>query len=134
MTEILARLSLWGEHFSPRRAEEKSGIALSSKHEAGDIGIRGKYRGKPSPSGSAFLEPPEGIDPNTRIAWIIDVASNHLSAFQEARATICKFQLEVRYWDQCNLYFTTEELVRIAALGIGLAISCYDYTGREEAT
>lgn len=134
MVEPLPTLSLWGEQFSPRRAEELTGLALSGRVEPGELAHWGRYKGQPSPYGAASLEVPPDIEQGGRLAWMVDAVGTHLTVFQQLGATVCKLHLDIRYWDQCNLEFSSGELARIAALGVPFTISCWDYSGQNEPT
>lgn len=124
MVELFPMLTLWGETFSPRRAEEETGLPLARKTEPGEIGVRGKFRGKPMPHGAAHLTPPDTVGLDDRIAWLCEAAARHLATYRRLGVTVCKFHLGVDYWDQCNLCFNPEELARIASLGVNFTITC----------
>ena len=132
MVELRPILTLWGEQFSPRRAEEATGLTLTHKNEPGEISLRGRYKGLPLPYGSAFVEVPADVEPARRLPWLIECAEGHLAALQALGASLCKLHVDVRYWDQCNLEFNPRELARIAALGVLFTITCWDRTGGEE--
>ena len=123
MVEILPYLSLWGETFSPSRAGTMTGLTLSNAREPGEPLKSGRQPARRA--GLAILKPPESIPEEIRLTWLIEMATAHLSAFRAQGATICKFNLSVLWMDQCNLCFESEDLARIAALGIQFTISCY---------
>jgi hypothetical protein len=131
MVELRPVLTLWGEQFSPRGAEEATGLALARAEEPGEIGVRGRHKGLPLPYGAALVKVPPDVDPARRLAWLIEAAKRHLAALREVGATLCKLHLDVRYWDQCNLEFDPYELARIAALGVLFTITCWDRSGRD---
>jgi hypothetical protein len=132
MVELRPILTLWGERFSPRRAEEATGLTLARTSEPGEIGVRGRYKGLPLPYGAALLKVPPDVEPARRLSWLVERAERHLAALRESGATLCKLHLDVRYWDQCNLEFDPHELARIAALGVLFTITCWDRSGSEE--
>jgi hypothetical protein len=132
MVELFPYLMLWGECFSPRRAEELTGLTLSKKDEPGEIALRGRYKGQPRPYGAAEIEVPREIASARRLLWLLELSSLHLESLRKSGASTCHVHVDVRYWDQCNLEFEPEEVGRIAALGLAFTISCYDYSGREE--
>ena len=126
---MLPVLTLWGEQFSPRRVEEATGLMLSQKDEVGEIPKRGgRYAGQLLPFGAAVLEVPPDIEPDCRLLWLLQAAERHLPTLRQSGATRCMFHLDVRYWDQCNMEFSHEELARISALGIPLTITCWEQT------
>ena len=63
---------------------------------------------------------------------LVDAAATHIPVYRRLGASLCKLHLDVRYWDQCNLEFSPEQVGRIAALGVLFTISCWDYSGQEE--
>jgi hypothetical protein len=132
MVELRPILTLWGEQFSPRRAEEATGLTLVHTKEPGEIGERGRYKGLPLPYGAAFVKVPPDVEPPRRLSWLLECAERHLAVLQKLGATLCKLHIDVRYWDQCNLEFAPHELVRIAALGVLFTITCWDRSGSEE--
>src|SRR4051794_2307074 len=115
MVELHPKLTLWGGTFSPRRAEEEVGLPLSRKEEPGEIADLGKYRGRPRPYGFAWLAVPEGVRSGDRVRWLLAEAIRHLDAYRRIGVTVCKFHVDVLYWDQCNLCFEPELLAGVAA-------------------
>ena len=55
MSQQILQFELWGKQFSPKAAEEKTGLELSCKVEPGQIGKYGRYKNKPTPYGAASL-------------------------------------------------------------------------------
>ncbi len=133
MAELRPILTLWGEQFSPRRAEEVIGFNLSDKKEPGEIGLRGQYKGMPLPYGSAFVRVPAEIEQTRRLPWLIEFAENHRSALQALGASLCKLHLDVRYLEQCNLEFDSGELARIVALGVLFTIACWENSATKDS-
>ena len=126
MVEFLPYLDLWGERFSPTEAEGVTGLALVRKNEPGEIGLRGKYHGRPIPYGSGSLEPPESVPPADRLGWLLERAAPHAEAFRRLGAELWRLHIGVRYWDQCNMEFSPAEMATIAALRVPFTISCWD--------
>src|ERR1043166_7495069 len=130
MVDLFPYLVLWGERFSPRRAEELTGLTLSKKDEPGEIASRGRHKGQPRPYGAADIEVSKDVASNHRLESLLELAGPHLETLRKAGVSSCHVHVDVRYWDQCNLEFEPEVIARIAALGLAFTISCYDYTGR----
>jgi hypothetical protein len=132
MVDLRPSLTLWGERFSPRRAEEAIGLPLARAKEPGEMGLRGRCKGLPLPYGAAFVKVPPNVESAGRLPWLIEWAERHLPAPGASVATLCKLHLDVLYWDQCNLEFDPQQLARIAILGLLFTITCWDRTGTEE--
>lgn len=132
MVDLYPYLVLWGEHFSPRLAEEVTGLLLTKKYEPGEIAIRGRYKGQPRQYGAAEIEVPKEVESPRRLTLLLELSAPHLETLRKSGATSCHVHVDVRYWDQCNLEFEPEVLARLAALGLPFTISCYDYSGRKE--
>jgi hypothetical protein len=129
MTELRPVLTLRGERFSPRRATEITRIELSNPVEP--VG-RSDLENAENHVGAAILEVPSSIHRHRRLEWLINVAAANLPSFQQLGATLCTIHVEVRYWAQCDLEFTPEQLKRIGSLGIPFTVSCRDYSNQPE--
>lgn len=129
MTAITVMYCASGDTFRPSLAEVESGIFFDDKGEPGDIGIRGLYRGRPTPYGHARKEWPVGeidlVSPNTEFfdeMTRLDVAS------ASAGADDREFNMMVTYGNQCNFEFSPTFLKSLALLDLTVTISCYsDY-------
>lgn len=133
MIQLFPVLMLRGDQFSPGLAEAETGLGLSQKQERGDKGQKGRYRDQPLPYGAALLEVPVHIEPERRMAWLLEASSRHLPVLRRLGASECGLHLDVRFRDQCNLEFVPEELALVATLGLPLTISCWDSSEEEEA-
>ena len=56
MIKLEASCEVMGEGFSPAAFAKMSSVRLVDANEPGAIGDRGRYRGKPTPRGSASIE------------------------------------------------------------------------------
>ena len=130
MVKIRASCRLYGENFSPRLAEERTGLRFTRKNELGDLGQSGRFRGTPIPYGSATLEAP--FDTQTKPGnvspeeWVIDVLSPCIEELRSSGATSIDLDLEVVWQDQCNLAFDAAFLRKVGRLNIGFTLSCYE--------
>jgi len=129
--ELRLSVLLRGETFSPKEAEKSTGLNLVDKLEVGEIAIRGRYRGKPVPYGTAQLEVPDDIPYGERLLWIIGVLEIHLDSLYSMGADTTRIYAGYFYKDQCNFGFGKNELLALAKLNIDFDISCYDATDDE---
>ncbi|WP_028877003.1 hypothetical protein [Teredinibacter turnerae] len=121
-----------GERFSPKKAEEETGISLRDKLEVGDVAKSGPYKGKPMPYGKGVLEVPEEIPYGQRIMWLVDALATCLDKMYELGAEPTQIYAGYFYKDQCNFEFTSQEIQAISKLSIELGISCYDVSEDEK--
>lgn len=114
---------LWGKDFDPSCIQNVAGAVVRDCDTPGEIGITGRYKGKPVPYGACILATPEHIRVPDRILWMADFIHKHIQTFREAGATDIIYWI---YWTgtQGNMEFSVEELKKIAALSIPLAIDC----------
>jgi len=74
---IYPSLHMWGHTFSPRRLTEETGFrGFSEANERVEVNVAGPYRGQPVSAqggyGSAIIRPPENIDPDQRLWWMME--------------------------------------------------------------
>lgn len=130
MILIRASCLLSGKTFSPRIAEERTGLRFTKKNELGEIGTIGRYREKPIPYGHAILEAP--FDSRTKPGvvmpeeWIVDTISSHIEELRSCGATSIDLDLNVTWQDQCNLAFDAVFLQKLGKLNIDFLLSCYE--------
>ena len=134
MLNIYVDCHIWGERFSPKAVESKTGIAFQKKNEPGDIADSGRYRDQPRPYGSATLVVREGGERGDLISFeAIKYLGKNLHEFKRAGATDISLDIVVAYGGQCNLEMSAALLNSLASLQIPLTISCYeDHALREE--
>ncbi|MEX5218943.1 MAG: hypothetical protein NW701_14025 [Nitrospira sp.] len=125
-------MSAWcilnGETFSPRLAEECTGIQFVRKEEPGDIGVWGQNKDKRNDLGSARIKPPETAQSSKAYdeRWMVELLEAHIDQFRACGATNIVMYLAVEWEAQCNFEFDEVFLVRLAKLNIPFAISCYE--------
>lgn len=131
MIRVFAVLRAWGEKFSPSEAERLAGVLFSEKSEPGELGVRGRYAGKPRPYGTAELQASDATEAAALargdlldLAWLKKVATL-APPCRLAGATDIELHLDVAYEAQCNVNFSPRELNSIAALGVPLTITCF---------
>ena len=76
--DISVSINFSGDKFSPTKGENITGLIFSDKIEFGDIGVRGKYKGKPVPYGSGTLKVSKDINMHNRILWLTEALSGKL--------------------------------------------------------
>ena len=130
MVKLSASCVLSGDSFSPRLAEQRTGLRFTETNEPGEIGIRGRYKGQPRPYGMAILEAP--FDNVTRPKsimpeeWIVDTITLCIAELRACGASSIYLNLVVAWKDQCNLGFGSTFLSKLGQLNIDLALSCYE--------
>ena len=128
--EISVSILFQGETFSPKLAEEITGFDFEDKNEVGDIGTRGRYKGKAIPYGSAQITPPKHIEMHDRILWLAKALDGKVDQFQAMGSDEPYIYIGYFYKNQCNLSLSKEELAAIAKLNIEFCFSCYDVSDR----
>jgi hypothetical protein len=127
MLNIHARCDLWGKEFSPKAVERQLGNVFRKQNEPGDISHYGRYMNQPLPYGSATVVLRDGGErgemiPRKALRWI----AKNLELFKQAGATDIDIDVVVAYGGDCSLGMSPGLLKDLAALGIGLSISCYE--------
>lgn len=107
-----------GDDFSPSALEITMGIRFAKKHEKGELGATGRYKGIEYPSGSCIVEMESNDD-------LIEFIESNMPILINAGITEMVFDISVEYSEQCNFDFTPDWLARISKLNIPVAISCY---------
>ena len=137
MSGVTATLSISGESFSPKAAGERLGLSLGpDSNEPGELGTMGKYKGKPTPYGSASfkctVELADGGAFEPVCADLLPTSlafferSDFIPALKACGATDITLFVDVTWKDQCNLELSPTLLGALAKLGVVLAISCYE--------
>jgi hypothetical protein len=129
--EISVSVNFCGNKFSPHKAEEVTGLALSNKIEFGDIALSGKYKGKPVPYGSRTLKVPQEINMHERILWLTNALSDKVNTLRKLGADEPHIYIGYFYKEQCNLTLTKREIAAIAKLDLEFCFSCYDISDGE---
>lgn len=118
------QLHLVGDSFSPSAAERETGLVFTSKNEVGDLGKRGRYANLPIPYGAAILEPPDDVPTSQRLDWLLDHVLPHLETLR--RLGGLNGRLHSIFWfdSNCNLEWNSDQLKKLALLGIPYTSSC----------
>lgn len=129
ITKQAISLEMNGETFSPSEARLLTGLSFTRMNDPGGIGTRGRYKGMPVPYGMCALEVPADIPAAKRLTWLLDAALPHMGTLRRLGATEMYVSIGYFWRDQCNLAYSSEELTKLARLGIDLCVSCYEEEG-----
>lgn len=128
MIKIHSRCLLWGDNFSPRKAEALTGVLFRNKNEPGDFGAIGRYRNKPLPNGRATLDSTFNTSlrkgGTSSEEWLVDILLQHIDIFRACGATDFILHLDIVWKDQCNLQLDSQFIQKIGKLNIPLTLSC----------
>src|SRR5262245_57905011 len=103
LTNTLASIVLFGEKFSPSKAEQKIGILFTEKHEVGEIGSEGRFKGKPYPFGYAVIGTSAKVENPHQIEMLLETILPHMDMLRNMGVRYGKLQLTYGYSSQCNL-------------------------------
>ena len=111
--------ALWGERFFPSRLHLTGHVEVADANDPGDIGVLGKYRGKPTPYGSCAVRCT--IKGRKKIAYLATHLKRHLAVYRKHGAT------SIVYWilwrgTQGNMELTVQELKKLADMKVALAM------------
>lgn len=126
MARFILSCDLFGASFSPADAESKTGLVFSDPVEPGARGRSGRYKGKPTPYGSARLDTSDDAPWSTKLHGLLELLETHIAALRECGAEDIRLTHAYFHDGQCNHEFSPEEMRRIARLEISLCISCYE--------
>lgn len=113
-----------GEQFSPRKVNLPDGVQFHEVNESGDLGTVGRYKGKPTPFGSASLRFPS--DQGTQLREMLLLIERIIAPARLAGATEIELYLGVNFVSQCNFEICPEDLEILGRLKIPLLISCVE--------
>jgi hypothetical protein len=111
-----------GAQFSPRKVNLPDGVQFDKVNEPGDLGTTGRYKGKPTPFGSASLRFPS--DQGTQLREVLLTIERIVASARLAGAAEIELYLGVDYVSQCNFELCPEDLEILGRLKIPLLISC----------
>ncbi len=122
---------MMGESFSPRMAEEQTGIRLAAGRERNEVGGSGRYKGKQVPhgsgelvarSGSQFLAAPD--------EEFFHAAGELVKARSGLGIDDFVLHVDVEHDGQCNVEFGQAFLSEVVRLGVPFTMSCFQADGR----
>jgi hypothetical protein len=123
MIEVSSILSAFGSDFHPSRVD---GVSFTEANDPGETGRTGKYKGVPTPYGSAeihFDSPPEC--PLLALEARQLQEEDTVGRLRNAGATDITLYVSVEFQDQCNFEIEPSVLASLATQGITVAFSCY---------
>lgn len=106
-----------GERFMPSKVSAR----FSDAHEPGAIGKAGRYRGKPTPYGSASFDAPKGAP--EKIEYLHRLVVPLLALLREAGAD--DFWLQITYHSDSGAFgFSKREIKMLAEMDCDVPINC----------
>lgn len=114
-------LHVYGEKFKP----SKVSFPFSYASDVGEVGIRGKFKGIPTPFGHATIHAPETNAYGRPISVVCEIGLNLLPELKAAGATEFVLWVLREYEVQCNEELKPDEIALIARLGCSLCYSAY---------
>ena len=120
-----AYIALFGDFFSPKEVEEKTGLVFKKKHEVGELGSYGRFKGKKYPFGHAVLEAPEDLPWQAQLEWLLEFVLPHTAVLRSHGVTDGKIHITYTFDDQCNLEYEPELVEKLARFGFRFTVSCY---------
>jgi len=101
-------------------------VKLVNTHEPGDIGTRGRHKGKPEPGGAGTIEVSHKAEKDwSRFDELLTVLEKCIDALREAGANDFSLFVSLFHDGHCDFAFSHDQLKRLAALKLDLPISCY---------
>ena len=117
----------WGEHFMP----SKVSAPFSEAYDPGSTGRTGRYRGIPTPYGSASFDVTE--EEAEKISHLHRLVVTLLPALREAGAT--EFWLRITYHaDSGALGFSKEDIRMLAEMECDVPIDCLLEEAQQDET
>lgn len=113
---------LSGENFDPTDLVGKiNDVTIEKLSTTGEIGLKGRYKGKPMPYGLCKITGPANIHTKDKITWMTRFMSKHIVTFNTNGAT--EIELNILWkGHQGNIEFTADELKEIANLRVPMTI------------
>lgn len=127
-----ASIALFGDSFSPSKARDLTGLQFTQIHEVGEIGIKGRFKGRPYPFGHAVIEVPVKGEDNAPLILALESIAPHISELRTLGMTYGKCLITYGYDSQCNISFSPEVISALAKTGLELDISCHQDTDSEQ--
>lgn len=124
----LVSFDIFGDGFVPSAVP----FQFSEQQDPGDIGTLGKFKGRPSPYGSARYEVPAQVPKGERIKHVVEKMEPLLQAIRDAGATRWHVSIGRFLTGQCNEEYSHEELLLIVRLDCGLIYSAYPVSEADE--
>ena len=124
-------LDLAGPSFSPKKAEEKTGLTLHDKLERGMPSHlefpRHPEHGKPSKIGQGVLQAPEQVEAVNQWQWLLRTVRKHANTFRRLGATdMVLWRVDyLRTGAQENFELSVSEMALLARAKVPFCLSVY---------
>lgn len=114
-------LHVYGPTFKP------STVAYPFSHalDVGALGVRGKFKGVPTPFGHATIHAPKTSASDRLIVAVCEIGLRLMPELRAAGDNEFKLWVLREYEAQCNEELNPEEIALIARLGCSLCYSAY---------
>ncbi|MEM1057223.1 MAG: hypothetical protein AAGI52_17025 [Bacteroidota bacterium] len=119
-------LSIVGDTFSPGEASRQTGLQWNRANEPGEIGARGRYKGRPTPFGSARLEVADESPEEDKLTPLLRQVVPHMETLRSLDAETFEVYVGYVWRDQCNLAFSPSAMRLMGEHGIMFWVSCYE--------
>lgn len=125
MVTLAASVEIHGVAFSPTKVVEELGDIFSDVTRIGEIGVKGRYKGRKIPYGSASIKPPNDVKESDHIVWLAHFLSDKIDVIRKNGGEDISISVSYFHDGQCNGALNQEELDKLAALGIPFLFSIY---------
>ena len=122
-------LHVYGETFRP----SKVSFLFSQAIDVGALGIRGKFKGIPTPFGHAVIHAPKTSASGRSISAVCEIGLSLMPELKAAGADEFVLWVLREYEAQCNEELRPEEIALIAKLGCTLCYSAYQVEESENS-
>jgi len=121
MTKVYPICIARGKNFLPSTVSLPGSLHFKNRNDPGEIGLKGRYVGKPSPDGSCHIALVEN-DPQPTERWLADLESL-VPRLRLANAEDISLFVVLEYDDQCNWEMSSNVVGRLALLNIPILLS-----------
>ncbi|MEM9526553.1 MAG: hypothetical protein AAGA31_08090 [Bacteroidota bacterium] len=119
-TLIVAYCVVRGDDFHPSRLLNLPDIHFNGRHDPGELRTKGPRKGQPFSRGNCYLEPPPDFT-GDKISWVADFIARNKAMLRKAGGTQILMWIDW-YGIQGNMEYTVEQLQKLAAMGVPLAV------------
>ena len=120
---------LSGDAFSPAEAERQTGLRFVKPVEPGQVGVRGRYKGRPTPHGHANLNASDEVPDDGKLGALLDTILPHADTLRQLGVEDMVVYAGYFYEAQCNLTFWPDAMAKLGKLGVPFWVSCYGDDG-----
>jgi len=124
MVKEEVRIDIYGEQFYPKVIEDFFNIKFGSSITPGEVGKKGRYKGKAIPYGSASFS--SNPDVSNQILWILNFIKDKIKIIRLNGGDSIKLKVVYSYKGQCNCELGVEEISLLADFKIPFLFSVYE--------